>query len=231
MGLGEVIIVRMLPSTIQSGWDIAYHHIHLALEALGEAEAICHAATPIDVDSLSGNDCFFAAGRVETLRTMEFKKLLIVVALFQAGMEGLISYAYTKPALAGVQVPRSFVERWTTALQQLGVRHNFDAYASFYREYRNAIIHPDSGAKYEKIRSLEYAVVHAGVAAGWVAFKELAAAYGETHDQDSWSIMCTVKGVTPDLTQQGVSSLEGLARRLWLKHRSHRINQVDPAGD
>jgi hypothetical protein len=180
---------------IKSGWDVAHLVMHSAFDELGLAATFCRVG-PLDPQTIPPMDCFFLAGQIMQARAEARRHLVKAVALFQAGMESLINYWVSEHP----EIPRSkkFVEKWKLAFTAKGQPAKFDGYATFYRDVRNAVIHPDSAQRIATIDQLRFIRVHEGMKHGWEAFGRLSAAMGDPHDKDSWRIMCEAHRVPLD---------------------------------
>jgi len=131
-------------------------------------------------------------------------------------MESLINYwASEHPEIASAG---SIVQKWEQAFVAKGQSANFGDYATFYREVRNAVIHPDTAQKIATIDQLRFIRVHEGIKHGWEAIRRLADAIGEPHDRDSWRIMCEAHKVPTDCPGQLYPDLRVLRGQLFKRH-------------
>ena len=178
---------------IADGWDVAHLVMHTAFDELGLAGR--HAQVgPIDPDAIDPIQCFH-------------------VTLYQAGMESTISYWISRHS--GLSTAGGFVERWDNVCRAKGCAPGLGDYAIFYREIRNAIVHPDTDARVRTIQTLRVKRVHEGIADGWSALQRLASALGEPHDADSWKIMCEAHGVPLQCSDELYPDLLDLRARLY----------------
>jgi len=197
---------------IRTGWDVAYLVMHSAFDELGAAATICRVG-PLDPQTIDPAESFFLAGKIMQARAGARRPLVKAVALFQAGMESLINFWSSEHP--EIQSKNGFVQRWERAFVVKGLPATFGDYASFYREVRNAVIHPDTPQRITTIDQLRFIRVHEGIKHGWNAFRRLADAIGEPHDKDSWHIMCEAHGVPTDCPEQLYPDLMLLGRQLF----------------
>ena len=140
-------------------------------------------------------------------------------------MESLMNYWSSKhPEIAH---EGGFVQKWEHAFIAKGQPTKFDDYATFYREVRNAVIHPDTAQKIATIDQLRFVRVHKGMKHGWEAFRRLADAIGEPHDKDSWRIMCDAHRVPMDCPDQLYPDLMILSGQLFKRHMDY-VNAQHP---
>ena len=140
-------------------------------------------------------------------------------------MESLINYwSFKHPEIAS---KGGFVQKWEQAFVAKGQPAKFDDYATFYREVRNAVIHPDTEQKIDTIDQLRFIRVHEGMKCGWEAFGRLSAAIGEPHDKDSWRIMCEAHRVPMDCPDPSYPDLMVLRSQL-LKRFDAYLKTLNP---
>jgi len=199
---------------IHDGWNVSHLVMHSAFDELGKASEIANVELSVgDIDYMQ---CFFAAIEIEQRRATSRKHLVTAVALFQAGMESLINYWRSKyPDIEGGS---NFVAYWKNAFTIKGVQGSFDDYAYFYRNIRNAIIHPDSVERIETINNLEFIQVYEGIKHGWVASEKLSQVLGTPYDNNSWEIMCSAHSVPTLPSIKDYPNLGSLRHELNRKH-------------
>ena len=203
---------------IADGWDVAHLVMHTAFDELGLAGR--HAQVgPIDPDAIDPIQCFHVGGRVDLAQGTSRRHLVKAVTLYQAGMESTISYWISRHS--GLSTAGGFVERWDNVCGAKGCAPGLGDYAIFYREIRNAIVHPDTDARVRTIQTLRVKRVHEGIADGWSALQRLASALGEPHDADSWKIMCEAHGVPLQCSDELYPDLLDLRARLYKRHLDH----------
>lgn len=150
---------------ISNGWQLAHMVIHSAFEQLNLAY------------QNKNND-------------MSLNKLVTSVILFQSGMESL--YYFMCSYDSKLQKKGSFKELWRNAFKGYNSDFNFDKYGDFYTEIRNAIAHPETEKRINKVNNLDFKTVYLGFKSGWEAFEELSSLTGKSHDNNSWEIMCSI---------------------------------------
>lgn len=200
---------------ISDGWDVAHLVMHGAFD---ELHAACKEANVglIQVQAIDPIQCFFVGGEVEKRRASARRHLVKSVALFQVGMESLISHWETK--YPKIKTDGGFVKKWEHAFTTKGQPHSFNDYASFYREIRNAVVHPDSTQRITTINCLGFLPTYKGIRDGWDAVVRLAAALGEPHDNDSWKIMCDAHGIPAAPEENNFPDLTALRSSLYKRH-------------
>jgi hypothetical protein len=209
--------------SINSGWDVAHHHIHEAFIHLGQAyefnkrisQKYCEYENKIHWAKLLGSSV-----EVRQSFIAENKLSIKSTILFQAGIEAWISWSYTKPELAQTQIPRFFVPKWETAFTQLGINYDFSVYAKFYKEFRNPVVHPSQQSDVEKVANICCKPVYDGLKAGWLAMSELSAALGQPFENNSWEIMCNLNGVPESIVEGEIIDLQSLERDMLSRHLS-----------
>ena len=208
---------------IHDGWDVAHHHNHEGFIHLGQAYAYNKYATQKYLnyeDDLHWAECLGSSAEIRQHFIAENKLCIKAVVLFQAGVEAWISWAYTKPALSSVSMPRHFVPKWEAAFNHFGNSHDFSEYAEFYRDVRNPIVHPSKQSDVEKVASVWCKPVHEGLRAGWSAMSELSTELGQPFDGNSWDTMCSINGTPISLEHSEISDLQVLERAMSLRHLS-----------
>jgi hypothetical protein len=206
---------------INSGWDVAHHHIHEAFIHLGEAYAHNRYATEKwgDFDSnFHWADLLSASGEVRQHITAESKLCIKAVVLFQAGMEAWISWAYSENALKGLGKPRSFIPKWETAFKHLNHSYDFSDYSYFYKKIRNPVVHPSSQKDVESVSKIWFKPVYQGMLSGWEAMAALSHNLGRTFENDSWEVMCRVNNAPKVIIEQEVTDLQLLEQGMSQKH-------------
>jgi hypothetical protein len=206
---------------ISNGWDVAHHHIGEGFIHLGQAYAHNRYATQKYLNyekNLRWTDCFGASMEVRQYFIAENKQSIKATILFQAGMEAWISWAYTKPQLSAVKVPKPFVSKWTKAFKQLGSEYDFSEYKKFYRKVRNPIVHPSKQSDIEKVASVWCKPVYEGLKAGWSAMSLLSAELGMPFDSNSWDTMCNITDTPKSIDYSEVSDLQLLEREMNKRH-------------
>ena len=200
---------------IRDGWDVASLLMHGAFDELHGARLAAYTGD-IQVSEIDPVQCFYVAAEILTKQNTARRCLVKSVALFQAGMESLISYWGTKyPEIEG---GGGFVNRWIHAFESKGLPSDFDDYACFYRGIRNAIMHPETDERIATINTLRFLSVHRGIRSGWDAFEKLGSAIGEQHDEDSWGIMCRAHDVPENPSDTEFPDLEELCAALYKRH-------------
>lgn len=203
---------------ITNGWDVSHLVMHSAFDELSVAERFTKEIT-INIDECDSIKSFFIAGRIECNHSNARRHLVKATALFQAGMEALINHWISKyPEL---KFKGSFVETWKNAFAVKKVSDSFDCYASFYKDIRIAIIHPENADRIKKINNLTFWEVYSGIKCGWDATKILADAIGEKHDDNSWEIMCNLHGLSPNCIESDFPNLKVMSSKLYKKHLDH----------
>lgn len=150
---------------------------------------------------------------------LENKEAIKAIALFQAGMEAWISWAYTKAELSGITKPRNFKDKWIDAFAELRISHDFTDYGNFYSIQRNAIIHPGTQADIETVGKINSQITFSGLKRGWEAMAAMSAGFGQSFDVNSFDTMCNANGV--QLTEIGnLGDLLDFEKQLLQKHRA-----------
>lgn len=208
---------------LHTGWDVAHLVMHGAFDELKAAYDVARVGV-VEVDKIDPISCFSLGSNVDARNRVLRRYLVKVVTLFQAGMESIISHWGAKyPEIAG---GKGFVAKWEHAFSAKGQPPEFAKYADFYRQVRNAIVHPDSANKIAVIDALQFSLVYDGVQSGWIAFRRLGAAIGEPHDDDSWDIMCTAHDLPPELKRDELPDLSALRVALFERHLDELNAQI-----
>lgn len=206
---------------IHDGWDVSHHHIHEGFIHIGQAYAYNNNVTQKYSDyedELHWAECLGASAEVRQYFITENKLCIKAVILFQAGMEAWISWAYSKPQLSAISVPRNFVSKWETAFNHFGNRYDFTDYAEFYRKVRNPIVHPSQQSDVEKVANVWCKPVHEGIKAGWSAMSTLSSELGHPFDSNSWETICNINGAPPSIGNNVITDLQALEREMCKKH-------------
>lgn len=209
--------------SINSGWDVAHHHIHEAFIHIGQAyEFNCHMVRKYQKykDKLHWTELLGASSEVRQYFIAENKLSIKATILFQAGIEAWISWSYTKPELSGSRVPRHFVPKWEAAFASLGIDYDFSDYAEFYREIRNPAVHPSQQSDIEKVANIWCKPVYDGIRAGWSAMSELSSALGQPFDSNSWDIMCNANNTPNTINDSEITDLQTLECAMLSRHLS-----------
>ena len=199
---------------ITDGWSVAHLVMHSAFQELRQASEL--AQVYIKVAETDPIQCFFVGGEVEQRRSASREHLVKATALFQAGMESLINHWQSK--YPEIQGGNNFVSKWECSFTSKGVEANFDDYASFYREVRNAVIHPDTQIKIDTINNIEFLSIYQGIKYGWDASRRLASELGEPYDNNSWGTMCNIHGIPVNPEGRDYPNLTSLRAELYKRH-------------
>ena len=206
---------------ITNGWDVAHHHIHEGFKHLGNSITANLSVTKTFEEvknNSSWNNCLNLSGQVRAAFTLENKEAIKATALFQAGMEAWISWAYTKPELSGITKPGYFKPKWINAFTELGITNDFTDYGNFYSSQRNAIIHPGTQADIETVAKINSQDTFEGLKHGWIAMGAMSSGLGQPFDSNSFEIMCNANGV--QLTEvANLGDLLDFEKQLLKKHR------------
>lgn len=206
---------------INSGWDVAHHHIHEAFIHLGEAYKYNKQATEKwgNFDSnFHWADLLVASGEVRQHFIVENKLCIKAVVLFQAGMEAWISWAYSEAPLNGLDKPRNFISKWDAAFKHFDHSYDFSKYSSFYKKIRNPVVHPSTKKDVELVSEIWFKPVYEGMQSGWAAMADLSSNLGQAFDSNSWEIMCKANFAPKLINDHEISDLQLLERAMRHKH-------------
>ncbi|MFC1626429.1 hypothetical protein ACFL19_01860 [Pseudomonadota bacterium] len=200
---------------INDGWDVADLVMHSAFDELHQASGL--AFFPEKVEEIEPKQCFFISNEMIQRQGSLRKHLVKVTVLFQAGMESLIYYYRTKYPEINKGNP-CFVKKWDDALAAKGISPNFNEYASFYKDIRIALTHPDRPERIDKINSIGFLSIYQGIKSGWEAEVRLASALGRPHDKNSWETMCAIHQVPIEPLDHEYPDLINLISTLRRRH-------------
>ncbi|MHC4321424.1 MAG: hypothetical protein ACYST3_04030 [Planctomycetota bacterium] len=218
--------------SINSGWDVAHHHIHEAFIHIGQAyEFNCRMVKKYQdyKQEFHWAKLLGASSEVRQYFIAENKLSIKATILFQAGIEAWISWSYTKPELSSSRAPRHFVPKWEFAFKAQGLDYGFSDYAVFYREIRNPTVHPSQQSDIEKVSNIWCKPVYEGMKTGWLAMSELSSSLGQPFDSNSWEIMCNANNAPNIICESKVTDLQALEGAMLSRHLSGARGELDEA--
>jgi hypothetical protein len=216
---------------LQDHFDVAHLLGHPAFGHLAGAMSAYDQAKRnglFDSVSYAWPECLSIGGHLQMLRKEELKQCVQAIILFQAMMEK-VPY-FISGFGAGLKPPsrKEFAQTWEDLLiqikdpaSQVAAKAEFDNYNnSFYKAFRNPIIHGRKADDITKINQIRVTGVYEGMSHGWRAYDYLlteAFAPQQTHEP-SWDNMCAAHGISNTLDLHDYPDLLNLAAQFSKKH-------------